>query len=236
MTAGAQETPTLTHSCLSNTCWNEWQSNISPMPNPLPKVRRDSAGIHISEDDGPSDHRPEFALLAMKVISTWSIVEADMGAVFIRLLGANPGPATALFNAQITSRARMASISTVAKAVLDKPRLDALESILERAQVVAEARNKIAHWTWGWHEKIPNAVLLMNPTDQIPIFLRIHQVAGSEAERAAQLAAIGEEIATKIWVYRKSDFTQIIKSILDLGKEVVAFAESPGPGAFPPPP
>ena len=41
------------------------------MPQPLSRVRAD-ANISIGNNwDNPSDHRPELALLAMKVIAEW---------------------------------------------------------------------------------------------------------------------------------------------------------------------
>jgi hypothetical protein len=133
------------------------------MPKPLSQVKH-SGTIYIGNNkDHPSKHRPELALLAMKVISAWSIMESFLSGVFVQMLGANPAPAVAMFNALTSTAAQNASLRAIAQTSLSKRNQELFEAIQIAVSKLAKHRNIIAHWVWGHTSSLPDAVLLCNP-------------------------------------------------------------------------
>jgi hypothetical protein len=116
------------------------------MPQPLSRVTH-SGFIYIGNStDNPSDHRPQLALLAMKVISAWSILESFLNGVFVQMLGANPVPAAAMYTALTGTAAQNAALRAIARVSLSHRDYELFLAILIVFRSVAKDRNKIAHW------------------------------------------------------------------------------------------
>jgi len=144
---------------------------------------------------------------------SWSNVESFMLHLFIDLMGGNQDNAATVFLALETQSAKTAAINAVAAAILPDQQKKLLAAILGIAKSHQAARDKIAHWTWGYAPQMPNALLLANPKDIVrkPFSLDL------------------------IYVYRRKDFEQIIAANLRVVRYAALFRpfildRSAGPG------
>ena len=99
----------------------------------------------------------------MNVIAEWSILENFMSGLFVTMLGANPGPAIAIYSALTSAAAQRDALRAVASNVMSPDELDVFDAILSLFTSAAKDRNKIAHWIWGYSTDLPDAVLLGDP-------------------------------------------------------------------------
>jgi hypothetical protein len=122
------------------------------MPQPLSKFAHPKR-VFLGAGGGRealSDHNPAIALLAMKVITEWSNVEERISVIFIKMLGANPVPGAAIYSALSGTASQKAAVRGVARVALSPAENDVLEALLSLFTTAAKARNKIAHWIWGY--------------------------------------------------------------------------------------
>ncbi len=100
----------------------------------------------------------------MKVIAEWSILESFMQGLFVTMLGANPGPAAAIYASLISPAAQKDAFRALAKISLSSDdEKDVFEAILKVFDTAIRPRNVIAHWEWGHSPNIPDGVLLGDP-------------------------------------------------------------------------
>ena len=131
------------------------------MPQPISYVRPNANIFLGNNTDNPSDHRRELALLAMKVIAEWSILESFIEGLFVAMLGANPSPAAAIYAVLISPRAQREALGTLADIALSsQDEKDVFEAILRLRDAAIQPRNDIAHYVWGHSPEIPDGVLL----------------------------------------------------------------------------
>mgnify|MGYP001603292855 CR=1 FL=1 len=193
------------------------------MPQPLSKIRaRGTVSIGNSWDN-PSDHRPELALLAMKVIAEWSILESFVTGLFVRMLGADPKPGAAMYAALTGSAAQDAVFAALAKVTLPDSERDVFDAIVWLYKSAAKERNKIAHWVWGHAADIKDGVLLTDPD----VLLEM-RVATHEHEKKAQgwgkFVNAPKFPEDKIYVYYRDDFINTSKNIQNVLEYVTLFA------------
>ena len=117
------------------------------MPQPLARIRPD-ATLVLDVDSGPSTHRPDIALLAMRVISEWSRLEEARQALFVETLGGNPKPAARMFSALSGSAAKEAALKAVAALALQGEEAEVFAAIDSLYRSAAKSRNRVAHWVW----------------------------------------------------------------------------------------
>ena len=150
------------------------------MPQPLSSVRPD-AGIFLGNNfDNPSDQRPGLALLAMKVIAEWSILESFMQSLFVTMLGANPRPAATIY-ASLKGAQKDAFRALADTILVSQDERDVFEAILKLRDTVGKLRDRIAHGVWGHSNNIPDGVLLCDSEDWME-----HQVALREYTEALE--------------------------------------------------
>jgi|GEM_PF-1322985 len=179
------------------------------MPQPVSSVRPQGCTVFIGNNiDNPSDHRPALALLAIKVLAEWSILESFINGLFVMMLGANPRPAAAMYVALAGGAAQRAAFEAVADlALIDQQEKDVFAAISHLIRRSAKGRNKIAHWIWGHSPEIPDAVLLCDP-----VVLLEHRVAATaEAENPT-----GKDIPfpnNEIFAFFDTDFKDMSANI-----------------------
>jgi len=80
------------------------------------------------------------------------------------MLGANPGPAAAIYSSLISPAAQKDAFRALAAIALSSDdEKDIFEAILAVFDTAIKPRNKIAHWIWGFSGNIPDGVLLGKP-------------------------------------------------------------------------
>lgn len=138
------------------------------MPQPLSSLGNKISYSIGNNTDSPSTHRPQLALAAMNVLAEWSILESFLLGLFTQMLGENPRPAAAIYGALTSDTSKRAALRAVAKVALrNQQEKDVFEAILDLYKTCAKHRNKIAHWIWGWSKELPDAVLLMDPSEHM---------------------------------------------------------------------
>lgn len=177
------------------------------MPEKLLNVSSKPAFPISAKGNGPSITHPELALLAMSIMSDWSLLEGAMSSLFVNMLGANPIPGTAMYASLTSTAAQKSALRAVATASLSTNRQDVFEAILTHFGSVAKERNKIAHWLWGTSPDIPDAVLLTNPSSlteyTAQMFDHLHE------GREPRFTFPEEEI----YVWRKQDFLEVTRRL-----------------------
>ena len=104
--------------------------------------------------------RPTFLALGMSVIAEHSEAESYLSSMMISLLGADPAPGAAIFNAVRNNNLQIKAICDVASVVLIESDFKKLKLSLKSLEASAEFRNTIAHRIWGVDKNIPDCVIL----------------------------------------------------------------------------
>lgn len=138
--------------------------------------------------DRPLLRHPQLASLALEAIASWSNVEAYLLKMFVQLVGGNDTLAADIYLSLAGDGPKKAAINTAAESMLDQAHLDVFQAILEIADINSKARHKLAHWTWGDSDGLPDALLLVDPRAMIKNLVDSRDV----------------------YVYREADFRQII--------------------------
>ena len=159
------------------------------MPQPLSSVALNASILLGNVGDYPLQRHPELAMLVAEVIVSWGNVESFLLNLFIELMGGPKEKAATVFLSLESRSARAAAIRSVAELLPDDQK-NLLFAILAIAKSNGKSRDKIAHHTWGNSPDIPDALLLFNPKDGL----------GPHFDNS------------NIFVYRKEDFTKIIKA------------------------
>lgn len=192
------------------------------MPQPLSKhgpLKSLSIG---NNSDSPSRHRPELALLAMQVIAEWSILESFMAGLLVKMLGANPGPAAAMYSSLTGGAAQRAAFRAIADvSINDESVRNVFEATLSTYSSLSVQRNKIVHWTWGHSDDIPDGVLLANPRAMMEYQLEMKVdtdalMAGGEFDSNKNRIPIND-----IFIYKKVDFEKLSESINALIRQIM---------------
>ena len=189
------------------------------MPYQLSNKKRYPANASIGIGPGFLDTRSEFASKMLEVIIFWTYAENLIGALFVKILGADASK-------HIDRFIQRASTTKYANMLLDKagPRVSA-EDMLSLRTIVSmylecfEERNKFAHWICGVANQVPQGVLLVNPH-----YLWRHQVAFDEHLRAfpAKFIDTAPRLNNeKFWIYELQCFNKINE---DLGALIKALA------------
>jgi hypothetical protein len=192
------------------------------MPQPLSKFKW--SGLHIGNNvDAPSRHRPELALLAMQVLAEWSILEHWMGTVFVKMLGANPGPAAAMYASLTGAAAQKAAFRAVAEwSIKDETQADVFEAVLARFTSLAKERNRLAHWVWGHSPDILDGVILADPKSLLEDEVDREQTM--QAFRSGEKVSLTNELKVDdILVYKRIDFERLSADVQKLMGQVMEF-------------
>ncbi|MCR6644896.1 MAG: hypothetical protein NVV62_10485 [Terricaulis sp.] len=135
-------------------------------PQPLSKVKR---GASVIITPGAMLLHPWLAALASEAIGTWSTVDAELAKLLGAMLGTAWRPANAMFAELSSSTAQIAAIKGVAREQFKRrPREAAVfEAIMLEVAAGWKRRNPLAHHLWGYSEDLDDALLLIDPRDDV---------------------------------------------------------------------
>jgi hypothetical protein len=105
--------------------------------------------------------RSKLAAMIAHCIAQWSEVEIHLGALLAFILHANEKAAVAMY-ANVENRAtQLRLIDAAAEASLPKDHYEAISALLTSiVRPAMKERDKLAHWTWGYSDELPDALLL----------------------------------------------------------------------------
>lgn len=171
-------------------------------PKPLKQLTRKPIG-YITGPDGLC-HRPELARLVMDMIATWSIIEAKLSNVLVKLLGAQARPAMAMFSAMTSSQAQIAALRAAAMTILPSQHRKAFEASITVIRRVAKKRNILTHWIWTYSGKYQDCLLLIDPSQQVQ-----HSITYEEGKANGLNALLFDPQIEGVWVYSRDDLIDI---------------------------
>lgn len=158
----------------------------------------------------PLAMRPEIALRAMKVVASWSLLEAKIGYLCVKMLGANPLPGIAIYQAIVSTNGQREALAAVAKHALPAEQLEIFEAVLSFFGSAAKGRNKIAHGVWGYSDELPDAVLIGYAEPFVEYFAaRVN----AELEGKPLMRDFPRD---DVYVWRAHDFDALVSDIADL--------------------
>jgi len=153
------------------------------MPQPL-SSRTPVTGYSLGNSYDQPLTRPEFAPLAMAIISGWALVETQVGGAFVKMVGESVTPAVEIFLA-LQGAGQQAALQAAAKTCLDEQGLELFEALLALHASSAKERNRVAHWIWGTSPALPNDALAADPRDFLVFSADLvkYQLAGEAARQ-----------------------------------------------------
>jgi hypothetical protein len=147
-------------------------------------------------------HRPRFAPLAIAVIAHWSEIEAKTAAILAFVLHAEAAPISAMLQAINSASARIKAIECAGQIKLKGQELEVFEVVMWMAKKAAAHRHPIAHHIWAFCQELPDAVLLVEPSAYIGIFVALATTDGP--------GTLHEPDKRLVKVYRERDFQDAI--------------------------
>lgn len=160
----------------------------------------------------------------MKVVSAWSIMESFLSGVFVQMLGANPAPAVAMFNALTSTAAQTAALRALAQTTLSRRDQELFEAVLIVLKSAADARNKVAHWVWGYCSSLPDAVLLCDPRALTEYRMQVDYYNSRILPRTGTEDDFPEIPKNRIHVWERNDFIEAVERIDKLSGYIHQFA------------
>lgn len=180
------------------------------MPQPLSKVKR-NAEVEVFPY-ALRDH-PDFALIAMEVISLWSDIDGNLAGVLANMMETDIAAGAAIYQALSGGEARRSALLAAAGTLPQWQKL-LLQACLKAIKPFREQRNHFAHHVWGRSNALPKALLLIPPEV-------VTKRNASYRQRAGRLPGGRGVIApqdfdrSRIMVYRKRDFEGARKDALE---------------------
>lgn len=131
------------------------------MPQPLSRVHSDP---DVRVTAAALSSKPEFALMAMRVISLWAHIDGDTATIVSLLLKSDIATGLAMYEALSGGEARKAVLIAAAKEALPEWKYLILRAVLAIGKSSRSRRNDYAHGIWGYSEALPDAIILMPST------------------------------------------------------------------------
>jgi hypothetical protein len=75
-----------------------------------------------------------------------------------------------MFLSLTSSSNQMTVLGAAAKAKLVSREVELFEAVMTIVRTVAKERHRLAHWCWALSDDLPDALLLIDPADQAPLF------------------------------------------------------------------
>jgi hypothetical protein len=111
--------------------------------------------------------RPELMAYLGSITVMWAEIEAMLGVVFADMLGTEARFGVAVFLALRAEAAQKDVLRAVAELKLPGESATKFALFLKRLRDSAEARNRIAHGKWGYSLSHPDALVYMDPKDDL---------------------------------------------------------------------
>ncbi len=146
--------------------------------------------------------RPNFAILSMKVISRFSLLELFQLKVYVKYLGGPTENAAKIFLAMQTRGEKQRALDVIAENFTPE-KLKLFNEIKSEIKIIGKSRDKLAHWVWGVITDKKDCVLLADPRTQIAPY------ATSES--------------SNIFVFFESDFLNMLSHLDSLVSKTLEF-------------
>jgi len=169
-------------------------------PQPLSRVRPNSKAL-----PGPEtlyQHRPRFAPLAMAVIAHWSEIEAKAASMLAFVLRTEAAPTMAMLQSIRSASAQMDMIEAAGQVKLTGQHREIFEATIRLARNAAKKRHPIAHHIWAFSMDMVDAILLVEPSAYLDMFVTLSTWGG-----------VGALDNKRAMVYRERDFHEIIEEM-----------------------
>jgi hypothetical protein len=152
--------------------------------------------------------RPGVAVRIAQFIADWSEAELHLGQFLGFLLHANEPAALAMYSATDNRSAQIRMITAAAHASLDQDTSDIFDVIMTHdVRPMMKCRDKLAHWTWGYTDDIADALLIMDPSNN----LRLLSQALRGLYRDAPLSADADY--DNVYVITEKDMIRMLKRL-----------------------
>lgn len=175
------------------------------MPQPFPRHLK-NPNFEIGQ---AATKRPLLCASGMHVIAQHSQLDAFLGVMFTRFLGADPKPSLAILRTLQKSHLKREALLSVAREVLNEELLDLLTAVLAICEPVEKERNKLAHWLWGIENQIPDKVILIDPKDFDRINTAIIEIKLGDGLKIEDAERLQELIRKSGLLYGQEDFARL---------------------------
>lgn len=180
------------------------------MPQPLSSKFRNGCDYTLGPD--AMGMRPDRAVELSTVISTWAGVEVQLAGALCEAMQANAEPFAAAFQV-LNSTAAQASIAEAAiKTVISDDLTGPFDTIMRLFWSAKKLRDQMAHGVWGWTDKLPDALLWVNPK-RLVMREAMFSMNSRLTEHGYRIAdAGGKHIVTAdhVMIYESRDFDDAI--------------------------
>lgn len=171
---------------------------------PLSRVRS-NAQVIVGPGSQIFDRRPDFALQSARIISNWAYCESLLKGTLANLLEAEAGPVSAIVESIKGTANYFDIIEAAAKHKLKGRELETAKFVMSRVRHDAKNRNKIAHFLWAFCDELPDAVILVDPTEHVKYLAKVQQRI-----RSSEPTMVAPKLNKNCcYVYKISDFNRI---------------------------
>lgn len=179
------------------------------MPQPLSRVKPDIRTVTWSARVFSA--MPKFAVSIATAIAISANIDHELGLLLSRVLKTDSNPALAIFSKLQTMQLQKVAIEAAASATLDAQDFRVFKAALLATETAQIARNKLAHWLWGYSEDLDDAILLIDPDYFSQRAMSVDNWRRGYHDDIASLSFNLE----RIFVYKESDFEQIIRDLAE---------------------
>ena len=140
--------------------------------------------------------------------------------MMVAMLGEVAAPTVAIYLELLALRTRTLALSAAAKSTLNQHEHQIFEVLVSMTRASAKKRDKLAHWLWTYSDDISDALLLIDPRDQIPqVAPAVVKLANNRPVRESEFIVA----PSRIYVYRPGDFAEIEREFRELENCLVVF-------------
>ncbi len=100
-------------------------------------------------------------------IGAWSHTEAKLRNALTGMLSADAVPVAAMYARIDSAAARSAALDGAASAALDEQDQRLFRATFVVLRRLNRARDEFSHWIWGYSDDLPDALMLLDPRDEI---------------------------------------------------------------------
>tara|TARA_R110002012_G_scaffold85282_4_gene212770 strand:- start:393 stop:974 length:582 start_codon:yes stop_codon:yes gene_type:complete len=168
------------------------------MPQPLKKFKALVVGPHTLQQ------RPDLAFHIGQIATGWAHVELNLGLLLANITQANPQVTVAMYLNLSSQTARNAALEAAAETQFDETDLSKFKALMKEVRAVAKQRNDVVHALWGVEETRKDALIRIDPSEQIR---GLSNTMGKSAPLSNVATASFEPV--RRWAWIDSDFTQV---------------------------
>ncbi|AZG75548.1 hypothetical protein [Methylocystis rosea] len=173
---------------------------------PLSKIKPDA--ITTWGVDRVMLERPKIAAKVAQYITKWTDVETLLGVFLAILLHAHEEAAMAIFTGIENRTAQLKMITSAAEASLPGATFEAVSALLtSMVKPAMKYRDKLAHWTWGLSDDLPNDLVISEPKDKLASHLKALKIQAAAQSRRTPDVETGNK---GVYVVREKDLDAAI--------------------------